>query len=150
MKNAPLLTTIASVLAVSPWLWCQQAATPPRPPTPPLTQDELNAIPLAPPRAGKSVTRTLFDGKTLNGWHGNLAWWSVQDGAIAGKFNDKVPTTFLFTNDSYSDFRLTLSSKMVESENHAGVCFWGDIVERGDNKFYTRGPLVIFPNPSMW
>ena len=28
---------------------------------------------------------------------------------------------------------------MVESENHAGVCFWG-----------LPGPLVIFPNPSMW
>jgi hypothetical protein len=61
-----------------------------------------------------------------------------------------VPTTFLFTNEKYSDFRLTLISKMVESDNHAGVAFWGDIVERGDNKWYTRGPLVIFPNPSMW
>ncbi len=39
---------------------------------------------------------------------------------------------------------------MVESENHAGVCFWGDIIERGDNKWYTNGPLLVFPNPSMW
>ena len=62
----------------------------------------------------------------------------------------KVPTTFLYTKDHYSDFRLTLMSRMVESDNHAGVAFWGEIVERPDNKFYTRGPLVIFPNPSMW
>src|SRR4051812_36129517 len=114
MKHALPTVTIASALALTPWLWSQQPATPPRPPTPPLTQEELTAIPLTPPRSGKSVTRTLFDGKTLNGWRGNPAWWSVQDGAIAGKFNDKVPTTFLFTNDNYSDFRLTLSSKMVE------------------------------------
>jgi len=51
----------------------------------------------------------LFDGKTLDGWQGNLAWWSVEDGAIVGNLNDKVPTSFLFTKDNYSDFRLTLS-----------------------------------------
>ena len=61
-----------------------------------------------------------------------------------------MPTSFLFTRDKYSDFRLTLSSKMVESDNHAGVCFWGEIAEQGDNKWYTHGPLVIFPNAGMW
>ena len=74
----------------------------------------------------------------------------MQDGAIKGKFNDKVPTSFLFTNESYSDFRLILSSKMVESDNHAGVAFWSEIIERLGNKWYTRGPLVVFPKPSMW
>ena len=62
----------------------------------------------------------------------------------------KVPTSCLFTKDNYSDFRLTLSSRMVASQNHAGVCFWGEIAEQGANKWYTHGPLVIFPNPSMW
>jgi hypothetical protein len=133
-------------------LWGQQAAipAPPRPPTGPFTAAELEAIPLTPPRAGASVTRTLFDGKTLNGWQGNLAWWSVEDGAIVAKSTGKVPTNFLYTKESYSDFRLTLSSRMVESENHAGVCFWGEIAEEGDNKWFTHGPLVIFPSPSMW
>jgi hypothetical protein len=129
-------------------LWSQP--TPPRPATVPLSAAELQAIPIVRPHAGKSVTKTLFDGKTLKGWHGSPDWWSVKDGAIVGKFNDKVPTSFLFTDDNYSDFRLTLSSKMVESDNHAGVCFWGGIVERPDNKWYTRGPLVVFPHASMW
>jgi len=122
----------------------------PPPRTPPLTLAELEAIPLAPPHTGKSQKKALFDGKTLNRWKGNPAWWSVKDGVIVGKFTDKVPTSFLFTTDDYTDFRLTLSSKMVESDNHAGVAFWGEIIERGDNKWYTRGPLVVFPNPSMW
>ena len=148
MKAPALFITVACSAIVACLLYGQQA--PPRPPTPPLTKAELEAIPLTPPRTGKSVTKTLFDGKTLNGWKGNLDWWSVQNGAITGKFHDKVPTSFLFTNDTYSDFRLTLSSKMVESENHAGVAFWGDIVEKDTNKWYTRGPLVIFPRPSMW
>ena len=133
-------------------LWSQQPAAPapPRPPTTPFTAAELEAIPLTPPRVGASVTKTLFDGKTLNGWDGSSEWWSVADGAIRGKSSGKTPTSFLYTKDNYSDFRLTLSSKMVESENHAGVCFWGQVVVEGDNKWGTRGPLVIFPSPSMW
>ena len=116
----------------------------------PYTPAELEAIPLVAPRTGKSVIRILFDGKTLNGWKGNPDWWSVEDGAIRGKFNGKVPTSFLFTTETYSDFRLTLRSKMVESENHAGISFWGDIATKGDNKWYTQGPLVVFPKPGMW
>ena len=114
------------------------------------TAEELEAIPLVPPRTGKSVTKNLFDGKSLNGWQGNLDWWSVKDGAIVGRFDAKVPTSFLFTKENFSDFRLTLQSKMVESDNHAGVAFWGEIAEQGANKWYVHGPLVIFPNPSMW
>jgi hypothetical protein len=126
---------------------CSQQSAPvaPRPRTPPLTKEELSAVPLVPPRPGKSEKKTLFDGRTLNGWRGNTDWWSVHEGAIVGKFHDKVPTSFLFTQDNYKDFRLTLASRMVQSENHAGVCFWGDIVERGDNKWYTRGPALSFP-----
>ncbi len=137
-----------AVLITASGLWSQQPS--PRPPTIPLTALELDAIPLVAPRSGKSSKKVLFDGKTLDGWQGNPEWWSVQDGAIRGKFDNKVPTSFLFTKETYSDFRLTLSSKMVESDNHAGVAFWGDIIERPGNKWYTRGPLVVFPKPSMW
>jgi hypothetical protein len=147
-----ILMAVSCFTATAALLWSQQAAapTPPRPPTVPFTAAELEAIPLTPPRAGAGVTKTLFDGKTLDGWRGNLDWWSVKDGAIVGKSGSKVPTSFLYTKDNYSDFRLTLSSRMVESENHAGVCFWGEIAEQAGNPWYTHGPLVIFPNPSMW
>ena len=128
-------------------MWSQQ---PPRAPTLPLTAEDLEAIPSMPPLTGKNVKKSLFDGKTLKGWRGNPAWWSVKDGAIVGKFHDKVPTSFLFTEEDFSDFRLTLSSKMVESENHAGVAFWSEIVVRPDNAWYVKGPLVVFPNPGMW
>jgi len=105
---------------------------------------------LTPPRARRIRDEDTFDGKTLNGWSGSPDWWSVEDGAIVGKSSGRVPTSFLFTKDNYTDFRLTVSSKMVDSENHAGVCFWGEVIEEGTNKWNTRGPLVIFPIPSMW
>ena len=120
-----LIGAVAGLGMGASLLWSQQPKrpAPPRPPLPPLTFAELDAIPLVPLRAGKTVTKKLFDGKTLDGWQGNLDWWSVEDGAIAGKLGENV-TSFLFTKDNYSDFRLTLSSKMAESENHGGICFW--------------------------
>jgi 3-keto-disaccharide hydrolase len=111
---------------------------------------EIAAIQLLPKHTGKSERIVLFDGKTLDGWEGNPDWWSVKDGALDGKAGSKVPTSFLFTKQNFSDFRLTLWSRMVESDNHAGVCFWGMPATQGENKWYTKGPLVIFPNPSMW
>ncbi len=151
-RTAPFLGigTVIGIGLAANFVWCQQATPPLRVTTVPLTAAELEAIPLVLPLAGRSVTKALFDGKTLNGWRGNLDWWSVADGTIVGKASDKVPTSFLFTNNNYSDFRLIFSSRMVESENHAGICFWGEIAEQGANQWYTHGPLVIFPNPSMW
>jgi len=64
------------------------------------------------------------------------------------KVSGRVPTSFLFTKDNYTDFRLTVSSKMVDSENHAGVCFWGEVIEEGTNKWNTRGPLGDLPIPA--
>ena len=138
MKKALLLPAIATFLLAQ------------APPSRTYTAGELEAIPLVPPRSGHSVKKKLFDGKTLDGWQGNMDWWSVRDGTIVGKFDSKVPTSFLFTKENFSDFRLTLQSKMVESDNHAGVAFWGEIAEQGANKWYVHGPLVIFPRPSMW
>jgi hypothetical protein len=138
MKKALLLPVIATFLLAQ------------APPSRVYTAEELEAIPLVPPRSGHGVKKKLFDGKTLDGWQGNMDWWSVRDGAIVGKFDSKVPTSFLFTKENFSDFRLTLQSKMVESNNHAGVAFWGEIAEQGANKWYVHGPLVIFPRPSMW
>ena len=42
--------------------------------------------------------KSLFDGKTLEGWDGNPIHWSVEDGAIVGENTKENPTkgnTFL-------------------------------------------------------
>lgn len=107
-----------------------------------------------PPRQGDSRTIKLFDGKTLQGWQGFADLWSVDKGEIVGR-NDKplAFSTYLLTDDKFSDFRLTFSSKLVESEMHSGVAFWGFVkpdVSKQPEQDRTRhtyaGHLVMFPS----
>ena len=62
--------------------------------------------------AGKSI----FDGKTLDGWDGNPVHWSVKDGAIVGENTKENPTkgnTFLIWKGGVlKDFDLTLDYKI--------------------------------------
>src|SRR6266478_3640811 len=84
--------------------------------TPAIGEDKKEA-PVVPPREGKNETIKLFDGKTLAGWEGYEGLWSVKDGAIVAKNTEPVAvSTYLITKHKYTDFRLTLSAKLVTSE----------------------------------
>jgi len=110
--------------------------------------------PIVPLRVGPSERVVLSDAstRTLEGWEGSPEWWSVRDGAFVAKAGGKVPTSCLLTRKSYSDFRLTLWSKVVESENHAGVSLWGVQVPGKDatNLWAYKGLLVCFPGVYLW
>jgi hypothetical protein len=58
---------------------------------------------------------SLFDGRTLGGWEGDLKWWRVQDGAITGgSTTEKVPkNSFLATTRSFQNFDLRLKIKLT-------------------------------------
>jgi hypothetical protein len=112
--------------------------------------------PDVPPLKGKSETIKLFNGKDLEGWEGYKDLWSVKDGVIVAK-NDKPlkVSTYLFTKQNFTDFRLLLSAKLVTSEMHSGVAFWGKKITAPDKKLdpvkehgeYTyQGHLVMFPS----
>jgi len=107
--------------------------------------------PLVPPGRGPTERSDFSRAQTLAGWDADPAWWSVKDGAFVAK-GAKVPSNFLLTQKSYSDFRLTLWSRVVESENHAGVCLWGErrVAPNGKNRWAYQGPLVIFPGLGLW
>ncbi|HEX3146904.1 MAG TPA: DUF1080 domain-containing protein [Gemmataceae bacterium] len=110
--------------------------------------------PVVPPREGKSETKQLFDGKSLDGWEGYSDLWSVHDGIIIAKNKDPLKfSTYLLTKDKYTDFRLTFAAKLVQSEMHSGVCFWGvvkpDVSKEPekDRSMHTyAGHLVMFPS----
>jgi hypothetical protein len=103
--------------------------------------------PVVAPKSGPSETIKLFDGTSLNGWAGHFKHWSVDNGEIVGKNTAAVPvSTYLLTEKNYTDFRLTAKVKLVESEMHSGIAFWGRVAsEQGDPATYA-GHLVMFPS----
>jgi hypothetical protein len=109
--------------------------------------DARRVTPEVPPREGKSERIELFNGKDLKGWVGHFKYWSVVDGVIVGKNDEPVmPSTYLLTERSFSDFRLTATVKLVTSEMHSGIAFWGrPAPEQGDPCTYA-GHLVMFPS----
>jgi hypothetical protein len=103
--------------------------------------------PNVPPRDGKSERLELFDGKDFEGWEGHKELWSIQNAAIVAKNLKPVPiSTYLLTKKKFSDFSLTFSAKVVESDKHTGLAFWGDKApDRGD-PFTYKGHVLTFPN----
>lgn len=67
----------------------------------------------------------LFDGKTLDGWEGNLAVFRIEDGAIVGgSLNERVVRNeFLCTTKEYGDFELRVTFKLLGEGANAGVQF---------------------------
>jgi hypothetical protein len=75
-------------------------------------------------KPGKPVS--IFDGKTLNGWEGDLKIFRVEDGAIvAGTLDNKIARNeFLCTTRTYGDFELRLKFKLLGGDSaNAGVQF---------------------------
>jgi hypothetical protein len=63
------------------------------------------------------LDESLFDGKTLDGWEGDLKVWRVVDGAIVGGSMAGNPRNeFLTTKKAYKDFTLTFEYKLVGTE----------------------------------
>lgn len=67
----------------------------------------------------------IFDGKTADGWEGNMKWFRVEDKAIvAGSLKEKIPNNeFLCTKKAYADFELRLEAKLIGDGKNAGVQF---------------------------
>lgn len=67
-------------------------------------------------RAEEDGFKSIFDGKTLDGWNGKPEFWSVKDGAITGITTKEKPTngnTFIIFKEPVGDFELNLKYKIV-------------------------------------
>ena len=81
---------------------------------------------------------SLFDGKTLQGWSGLSANWSVQDGAITGENKADAPVaqnTFLVYEKPVKDFELTLEFKIVGG--NSGIQYRSKVFDK--DKFVVGG-----------
>ena len=67
----------------------------------------------------------LFDGRSFDGWEGNLQAFRIQDGAVVGGQLDKpVPRNeYLCTTKAYRDFELRLKFRLRGENVNAGVQF---------------------------
>ncbi len=75
--------------------------------------------------ADEAGFQSLFDGRTLDGWEGNLEMFRVEDGAIVGgTLEHRIPRNeFLCTKEDFGDFELRLKFKVVGQGANAGVQF---------------------------
>ena len=69
------------------------------------------------PEQASSRAVSLFDGKTLAGWEGNLDLFRIEDGAVVGGSMDRpiARNEFLCTEKEYGDFELRLKVKLLGS-----------------------------------
>ena len=104
-------------------------------------------VPEVAPLKGKTEVIRLFNGKDFEGWEGHEKLWSIKDGTIIAKNKDPIKvSTYLLTKRKFTDFRLTATVKLVESEMHSGIAFWGrKAPDKGDPYTYA-GHLVMFPS----
>ena len=65
----------------------------------------------------------LFNGKDLDGWQGDMKLWSARDGMLVGTSPGLKENNFLATGESYGDFILKLSFRLVGGEGNSGVQF---------------------------
>jgi hypothetical protein len=66
---------------------------------------------------------SIFDGKTFEGWEGNLKAFRIEDGAVVGgSLKERVPRNeFLCTKKEYGDFELKLKFKLLGKGANAGI-----------------------------
>ena len=67
--------------------------------------------------------RSLFNGKDLSGWEGDLSLWKVADNAIIGDSAGIKHNQFLVTRDEFGDFELKLEFRLKEGIGNSGVQF---------------------------
>lgn len=72
-------------------------------------------------------SKRLFDGKSFQGWEGNLSVFHIEDGAITGGSlkESLAHNEFLCTTEEYDDFELRLKVKLIgdPASANAGVQF---------------------------
>jgi 3-keto-disaccharide hydrolase len=91
------------------------------------TSAVLLALSLATAGACQRGAKRLFDGKSFNGWEGDLKLFRIEDGAIAGGSlkESLAHNEFLCTTEEYDDFELRLKVKLIgdPASANAGIQF---------------------------
>src|SRR5471030_3182598 len=98
--------------------------------------------------------KSLFDGKTLNGWKQatGKAGYTVEKGQIVGTTVMDSPNSFLVTQKEYGDFILELDTKVDNATSNSGIQTRSHFDPHGNNeagKVYGR-QVEIDPSDRRW
>lgn len=92
-----------------------------------------------------SDLKSIFDGKTLEGWSGDERLWSVKDGVIHGETTPEKSasgnTFLIWQGGELSDFELRLTFRLSAS-NNSGIQYRSRHITEGKklrNKWVVRG-----------
>jgi hypothetical protein len=89
----------------------------------------------------------IFDGTSFDNWVYDPKAWKIVDRAMVGKVAGGQSQAF--TRMDYSNFRLLVWSRMVNGNDHLGICFWGN--RPGPGSFGFGGCLLVIPpNGAIW
>ena len=112
-----------------------------------LTVSRIMAVVLMIDVVSANETTTLFDGKTFDGWEGNLDIFRIEDGAIVGgTMEERIPhNDFLVSEAEYGDFEWTLRVKVKGPGNGGyqadmGWTFWGALYDESRRNRVLQGP----------
>lgn len=72
---------------------------------------------------GDEVFVALFDGKSLNGWEGDLQLWKAEGDSIVGDSPGIKRNEFLTTKKRYGNFELRLEFKLRDGIGNSGIQF---------------------------
>jgi hypothetical protein len=92
---------------------------------PPSAGPTGGTVTIAPPAAASGPQR-LFNGASLEGWTSEPQYWSVENGAIRGKSDDKAADAYAISGAAYRNFVLDLDFKLVSG--NSGVFFRADSI----------------------
>ncbi len=76
--------------------------------------------------------KDFFNGKDLTGWTGDMKLWSVENGEIVGRSPGVKHNSFLVSDLTAGDFRLSLKIKLVPDAGNSGVQFRSEPLPDGE------------------
>lgn len=80
---------------------------------------------------------TLFNGKDLSDWEGDMSLWSVENGEIVGRTSSGLKhNEFLKSKASFEDFRLVVKIKLTPNKENSGIQFHSE----PDGQYEMKGP----------
>jgi hypothetical protein len=67
---------------------------------------------------------SIFDGRTLKGWKGDMKVWSVRDGAITASTDNPIThNTYLVLDKPYANFELRYKYRWLTDVGNSGIQF---------------------------